>query len=893
MAVRRIYLSTESAGSGDGKTWANRDRLFSSLPNLLRYSEDFTNALWTGTAVVASNAVNDPNGNPTIDTLTDNSASVAMFKAQSINVSGGVNYCFSFLLAKDATTSRFPEIGMDFVNVVGTKQHRQFVNTSTGATLVRSGFNNGTISVTSFDSNFWLVEMVTQSSTDSFFLTVTIWPASASTIGTATNAATGSINVGWAQLNEGTSRGTYQRVVTGIEPQNLDLNPIILDHPWVDRKDSLECLVGPGDYTSCSEWTFSRNRFLFSEDSANATWTKTNTTTVSQGRGANLLTYSDEYQGWTGASGLLQFNTHTGPSDPTGELAADSVFKTAASVQSISRNVNLQTGAAHTISLWIRAGTKNTAAFGLFNGTSFVAVTGSIISGPGSISGTNLQQITGLTSDWTRVQITLTPTVTLNTIFIYPVTSVAGSASDFGSIVISGMQVELGSSATTYVQVKGGDYKLVPTTTSGQHRITQSVNMGSPHTISIEAKADGYDFISFGYGASFGGQTIYYNLSTGVITGSAANYSGTITAVGSGWYRCTFTFNSIAAAANLAHSIIVRNSAANVDYSGNGTSGVLIRNTQLDFGIEASPYQRTIDVIQAPNRNGTLSFIACDNSGVPWTPPNPEWNSCQPAWNTVGMPSIKWNFPIALANTFIDFYGFIFESTAVTYLAGMKKNWCVCSSKHNGLGYIHQSAVATNCVFDYRIGHPSNNACWSSDCYNVRFIGSGAATTGYLALINSPTKCCFINTAYWNNGNTASWMRALQNTFVRTLTPGSSIAMWNASSMSTAGTVEKISKNLIHGYGNGYSSTLALPPQPSQPIEDCLFNSCTNAATGNPSWDTLGRNIISAVSPEELFVDYAGGDYRIINSSPYWGKGIGAGDGPAPPQPNLNGGFIN
>jgi hypothetical protein len=114
------------------------------------------------------------------------------------------------------------------------------------------------------------------------------------------------------------------------------------------------------------------------------------------------------------------------------------------------------------------------------------------------------------------------------------------------------------------------------------HLITQSVTYAaSENTVSVYVKANGYSW--FVIDPNITNAFAYFNVTTGAIgtTGSASTAS--ITSVGSGWYRCSLTFNPAAGAATLSFSI--RNTDNGGNFLGDGVSGFFIFGAQVETGV--------------------------------------------------------------------------------------------------------------------------------------------------------------------------------------------------------------------------------------------------------------------------------------------------------------------
>lgn len=154
--------------------------------------------------------------------------------------------------------------------------------------------------------------------------------------------------------------------------------------------------------------------------------------------------------------------------------------------------------------------------------------------------------------------------------------------------------------------------KIIPDTTLNQHRIFQQFNFSGPGVLSVYAKADGYNFLSLAISGGVGGQSIYFNLSNGTISGTASGFTPSIENVGNGWYRCSIFRSDLGAGVNLSYWIIARESATTNNYVGNGTSGILVWGAQLVQGTQAKDYFPTTNRFNIPRidySNGSCPSI--------------------------------------------------------------------------------------------------------------------------------------------------------------------------------------------------------------------------------------------------------------------------------------------
>ena len=169
--------------------------------------------------------------------------------------------------------------------------------------------------------------------------------------------------------------------------------------------------------------------------------------------------------------------------------------------------------------------------------------------------------------------------------------------------------------------------KIVENATTNAHQIYYpSITVSaSSYTASVYAKAaERTAFAIDFYGLFTGGLDKYavFDLSTGVVSSTAAGVSATITSAGGGWYKCTATYTGISTA--LSYYIAVMNGlswASNYNYTGNGTSGVYIWGADIrptNIGAALPSYQRVTtstdyDTVGFPlylKTNGTSSAMA-------------------------------------------------------------------------------------------------------------------------------------------------------------------------------------------------------------------------------------------------------------------------------------------
>ena len=163
----------------------------------------------------------------------------------------------------------------------------------------------------------------------------------------------------------------------------------------------------------------------------------------------NLLTYSADFSNAAWAANNTTVTTNT-TAAPDGTTTADTITVDVSGSASRYQTVSCA-ALRYTFSVYLRAGTDSAASFGIYQG-SWVAQTGVIISGPGTLDGgSSYQTITGLSSsEWTRVAVTTDAAVSASTLrcFVYP----GGVSNTSGDTTICwGAQLEAGAFATPYI----------------------------------------------------------------------------------------------------------------------------------------------------------------------------------------------------------------------------------------------------------------------------------------------------------------------------------------------------------------------------------------------------------------------------------------------------------
>ena len=125
-------------------------------------------------------------------------------------------------------------------------------------------------------------------------------------------------------------------------------------------------------------------------------------------------------------------------------------------------------------------------------------------------------------------------------------------------------------------------WKLIPSTSNSYHRITNLVS-GAQNlavTLSVYAKADGYNFLRITENGSTGDYATF-NLLDGIVENNTSS-EAKIESMGNGWYRCS---SSIVATTSHRFDMYVMESATIQEpWQGDGTKGIYIQYAQLEVG---------------------------------------------------------------------------------------------------------------------------------------------------------------------------------------------------------------------------------------------------------------------------------------------------------------------
>ena len=182
--------------------------------------------------------------------------------------------------------------------------------------------------------------------------------------------------------------------------------------------------------------------------------------------------------------------------------------------------------------------------------------------------------------------------------------------------------------------------KLVENTATGNHLffVGSISSTATVFTASVYAKASERDRLRLQARNELspsGGANADFNLTTQTVT--IVNFGdgtgvGRIESVGNGWFRCSITVTVVTAGTTLVFAVFLLNAAGVTNYTGDGTSGILLWGAQLEAGDFVSSYVRT-EASQATRLADTASITGTNFSS--WYRPDEGTMYAETRWRTL------------------------------------------------------------------------------------------------------------------------------------------------------------------------------------------------------------------------------------------------------------------
>jgi hypothetical protein len=191
-----------------------------------------------------------------------------------------------------------------------------------------------------------------------------------------------------------------------------------------------------------------------------------------------------------------------------------------------------------------------------------------------------------------------------------------------------------------------GDSFVIDATASNNHSISQnqSITSGTTYTWSVYAKAGQISQINLRFSAQFPAGNAFFDLISGTVTSVGTVVASSITPVGNGWYRCTFTQTANATGTGAAQVFLAVSGSVTIT-TANGYDSVFLWGAQLEAGAfptsyiptVASQVTRSADAASMTGANFS-SWYSADNVGTVYVEANETFvgTNSAPWWLNAG-----------------------------------------------------------------------------------------------------------------------------------------------------------------------------------------------------------------------------------------------------------------
>jgi hypothetical protein len=300
----------------------------------------------------------------------------------------------------------------------------------------------------------------------------------------------------------------------------------------------------------------------------------------------------------------------------------------------------------------------------------------------------------------------------------------------------------------------------------------------------------------------------------------------------------------------------------------------------------------------APRAANPLFLHGCDSSGNLLAPPDPDWTSDQPAWSTSTLPIIATTTNIATLDLQWGTYRLVgltasgrtgggvatqFRHADWISLANSSSNASAEGFNETNVCRISNSVLSmSGSAYSACVNIPSTSAAANSRIVGVA--GSSGSRNGIVfggRFSNADGAASIVRCAVLNHGGNG--IAVAGSTTANMLVDRCVIANNSGSGIVTDTDASQTNlfsflNNMITGNGafgiNGQSQSHVLAAM------NRLRNNTSGNFNGLRNYPTDFSNETAAGTDADEYVDSAGGDYRIKNTSSMWNKGYGVSDQP-------------
>lgn len=350
------------------------------------------------------------------------------------------------------------------------------------------------------------------------------------------------------------------------------------------------------------------NYLTYSNQFDNAAWTKSNSFVQT-----NLLTYSQDIDNaaWSKTGVAVAGGSINSTIAPDGTLTAESIVEDGTTGNHWFYQTPANTAALHSLSVYLKpagrtwAGLRMTLTGTVISYAWFNLATGTV----GTVNAGLTASIQNVGNGWFRCTIygtivaatpvvvfaadadgsnTYAGTASLVAMYAWGVQHVQGSVpGDYRATTSAALPILYTGPSGTLNAMKLCEDATASTTHRILNNLGITVTSGAAYTWTVYAKAAERTELLLRNNNLFGAT---FNLASGAITGLTGGYTAEMIPIENGWYRCVVSGNAATATERL---LVYTSVAGSSTYTGDGSSGIYIAQSQLNDGTSALAYYDT------------------------------------------------------------------------------------------------------------------------------------------------------------------------------------------------------------------------------------------------------------------------------------------------------------